>query len=160
MPASRAHLNHVIRLQGEKFREFQLGVLHSFWKWTRIELFSFIMIISSTTWNEAALLELNPIMQCRGTILILSKFLLLLAGCCNMLLNRNFAAEIVGRMQESQLFLQFATPQTTSKYIMRCSWVVMYTVLSPRRYPRPQSTISVRKVLLFHCCASDWFETF
>ena len=31
---------------------------------------------------------------------ILSKFLLNHAGCCNILLNRNFAAEIVGRMQE------------------------------------------------------------
>ena len=40
---------------------------------------------------------------------ILSKFLLNLAGCYNILLNRNFAAEIVGRMQdyqqERQLFL-------------------------------------------------------
>ena len=36
---------------------------------------------------------------------ILSEFLLNLAGCCNILINRNFAAEIVGRMQESQLFL-------------------------------------------------------
>ena len=36
---------------------------------------------------------------------ILSKFLLNLAGCRNILLNRNFAAEIVGRMQERQLFL-------------------------------------------------------
>ena len=33
---------------------------------------------------------------------ILSKFLLNLAGCRNILLNRNFAAEIVGRMQDSQ----------------------------------------------------------
>ena len=36
---------------------------------------------------------------------ILSKFLLNLAGCCNILINRNFAAEIVGRMQKGQLFL-------------------------------------------------------
>ena len=36
---------------------------------------------------------------------IISKFLLNLAGCRNILLNRNFAAEIVGRMQERQLFL-------------------------------------------------------
>ena len=36
---------------------------------------------------------------------MLSKFLLNLAGCCNILLNRNFAAGIVGRMQERQLFL-------------------------------------------------------
>ena len=36
---------------------------------------------------------------------ILSKFLLNLAGCRNILLNRNFAAEFVGRMQERQVFL-------------------------------------------------------
>ena len=36
---------------------------------------------------------------------ILSKFLLNLAGCRNILLNRYLAAEIVGRMQERQLFL-------------------------------------------------------
>ena len=29
--------------------------LHNFWKWTSIELFPFIVIISSITWNEAAL---------------------------------------------------------------------------------------------------------
>ena len=34
--------------------------------------------------------------------LILSQFLLNLAGCRNILPNRNFAAEIVGRMQDSQ----------------------------------------------------------
>ena len=34
--------------------------------------------------------------------IILSKFFLNLAGCCNILLNRNVAAEIVGRMQDSQ----------------------------------------------------------
>ena len=43
-------------------------------------------------------------MQCEEQF-ILSKFLLNLAGCCNILLNRNFAAEIAGRMQERQLFL-------------------------------------------------------
>ena len=36
---------------------------------------------------------------------ILSKFLLNLAGCYNILLNRNFAAEIVGRMEERQFSL-------------------------------------------------------
>ena len=36
---------------------------------------------------------------------LLSKFLLNLAGCRNILLNQNFAAEIVGRKQERQLFL-------------------------------------------------------
>ena len=39
----------------KKFAEFQLRVLHNFWKWTSIELFSFIVIMSSNTWNEAAL---------------------------------------------------------------------------------------------------------
>ena len=33
---------------------------------------------------------------------ILSRFLLNLAGCRNILLNRNFAAQIVGRMQDLQ----------------------------------------------------------
>ena len=42
-------------------------------------------------------------MQGRGTIYI-RKFLLNLAGCRNILLNRNFAAEIVGRMLERQVF--------------------------------------------------------
>ena len=59
----------------------------------------------------------------------------------------NFAAEIVGRMQERQPFvflvvLQFTMPQTTSKYLMRCSWVVMYTVLSTLRFLGPTSAIS------------------
>ena len=36
---------------------------------------------------------------------ILSKFLLNLAGCRNILPNRNFSAEIVGRMLERQFFL-------------------------------------------------------
>ena len=63
------------------------------------------MIISSNTWNEAALVYSNP-PQCKVVEqFILSKFLLNLAGCRNILLNRNFAAEIVGRMQERQLFL-------------------------------------------------------
>ena len=45
----------------------------------------------------------NHLAQCKVVEqFILSKFLLNLAGCCNILLNRNFAAEIVGRMQDSQ----------------------------------------------------------
>ena len=45
---------------------------------------------------------------------IFSKLLLNLAGCCNTLLNRNFAAEIVGRMQERQLFLNSIAMHTAS----------------------------------------------
>ena len=37
-----------------------------------------------------------------------SQFLLNLAGCRNILLNRNFAAEIVGRMQEATFFSRIA----------------------------------------------------
>ena len=39
---------------------------------------------------------------------ILSKFLLNLAGCSNILLNRNFAADIVGRMQEANFLSRIA----------------------------------------------------
>ena len=45
---------------------------------------------------------------------ILSKFLLNLAGCRNILLNRNFAAEIVGRMQERQLFVSIIAIRNAS----------------------------------------------
>ena len=47
--------------------------------------------------------------------------------------------------QERQFFslaLQFATPQTTFKYLARCSWVVMYTVVSPLKLPGPECAIS------------------
>ena len=61
------------------------------------------MIISSNTWNEAALVQSNPPQYNVVEQIIFSKFLLNLAGCYNILFNRNFAAEIVGRMQKRQL---------------------------------------------------------
>ena len=67
-----------------------------------------------------------------------SKFLLNLACCCNILLNRNFSAEIVGRMHERQLFFSSIAIPNASDDIRD----VMYTVLSPLRFPGQESAIS------------------
>ena len=63
------------------------------------------MIISSNTCNEAALLELKP-HQCKIVEqIILRQFLLNLDGYCNILLTRNFTAEIIdGNARQATLY--------------------------------------------------------
>ena len=82
--------------------------------------------------------------------IILSKFVLNLAGYCNILLNRSFAAEIVGRMQERQLFyvvlqlaLKFRNAPDDIQVFNEMFVICMYTVLSPLRFQGPECAISI-----------------
>ena len=81
---------------------------------------------------------------------ILSKFLLNLAGCRNILLNRNFAAEIVGRMQDSQqerqVFLSSIAIRNASDDIQVFNEMFVScnvcSLVSPLRFPGPECAIS------------------
>ena len=91
--------------------------------------------------------------------LILSKFLLNLAGCCNILLNQNFAAEIVGQMQERQFFLSSIAICNASDDIQVFNEMFvsyMYTVVSPLRFPGPEFAMSSFSVYIF--CAKTHFH--
>ena len=106
-------------------------------------------------WGCACLVE-PP--QCKVVEqFILSKFLLILAGCCNILLNRNFAAEIVGRMQERQLFLSSIAIRNASDdiQVFNENFVSCYvTVFSPLRFPGPEWALSsfIEYILCIKTC--------
>ena len=69
--------------------------------------------------------------------LFLTQFLLNLAGYCNILLDRNFAAEIVATFFLVSIAIRNASVQATPH-----SSIWRYTVLSPLKFPGPKCAIS------------------